>query len=110
MPARTPYEVANPLHYHEWHLWETVKRAPGKILIPDLLGHATNYVEHPELVAESRVNYASLVGRENVIAGAKCGFSSRAVAIRFEVGRPAAMWAEITAQMLGDAISVTNYR
>ncbi|MSR14594.1 MAG: methionine synthase [Gammaproteobacteria bacterium] len=72
------FEVANPRHYHEWHLWETVKLAPGKILIPGLLGHATNYVEHPEMIADYAVNYAKLVGRENVIAGADCGFSSRA--------------------------------
>ena len=55
-----------------------MKLPDGKILIPGFLGHANNYVEHPELIAEYIVKYASLVGRENVIAGADCGFSSRA--------------------------------
>lgn len=72
------FEVANPRHYHEWRLWESVKLPEGKILIPGLLGHATNYVEHPEMIADFIANYAGLVGRENVIAGADCGFSSRA--------------------------------
>ena len=73
------FEVANPRHYHEWRIWEDVELPDGKILIPGLLGHATNYVEHPELIADYIVKYAGLVGRENVIAGADCGFSSRAV-------------------------------
>ena len=72
------FEVANPRHYHEWRIWEDVKLPDDKILIPGLIGHATNYVEHPELIADYIVKYAGLVGRENVIAGADCGFSSRA--------------------------------
>jgi 5-methyltetrahydropteroyltriglutamate--homocysteine methyltransferase len=72
------FEVANPRHYHEWRIWEDVKLPDGKALIPGLIGHATNYVEHEELVADYIVKYASLVGRENVIAGSDCGFSSRA--------------------------------
>ena len=72
------FEVANPRHMHEWRIWEDVKLPDGKILIPGLLGHATNYVEHPELIAEYVERYAAIVGRENVIAGADCGYSSRA--------------------------------
>jgi 5-methyltetrahydropteroyltriglutamate--homocysteine methyltransferase len=72
------FEVANPRHYHEWRIWEDVKLPEGKVLIPGLIGHATNYVEHPDLVADYIVKYAGLVGRENVIAGSDCGFSSRA--------------------------------
>ena len=72
------FEVANPRHYHEWRIWEDVKLPDDKILIPGLIGHANNYVEHPELIADYIVKYAGLVGRENVIAGADCGFSSRA--------------------------------
>jgi 5-methyltetrahydropteroyltriglutamate--homocysteine methyltransferase len=72
------FEVANPRHYHEWRIWEDVDLPDGKILIPGLIGHATNYVEHQELIADYVVKYAGLVGRENVIAGADCGFSSRA--------------------------------
>lgn len=72
------FEVANPRHYHEWRIWEDVKLPDDKILIPGLIGHATNYVEHPELVADYILKYAGIVGRENVIAGSDCGFSSRA--------------------------------
>ncbi len=72
------FEVANPRHQHEWRIWEDIKLPEGKILIPGLLGHANNYVEHPQLIAEYIERYANLVGRENVIAGADCGFSSRA--------------------------------
>jgi 5-methyltetrahydropteroyltriglutamate--homocysteine methyltransferase len=72
------FEVANPRHQHEWKIWRDVPLPDGKILIPGLLGHATNYVEHPELIADQIELYAGIVGRENVIAGADCGFSSRA--------------------------------
>jgi Methionine synthase II (cobalamin-independent) len=72
------FEVANPRHQHEWKIWRDIPLPEGKILIPGLLGHATNYVEHPELIADQIELYAGIVGRENVIAGADCGFSSRA--------------------------------
>lgn len=72
------FEVANPRHQHEWRIWEDVALPEGKILIPGLLGHATNYVEHPQLIADYIERYAAIVGKENVIAGADCGFSSRA--------------------------------
>jgi 5-methyltetrahydropteroyltriglutamate--homocysteine methyltransferase len=72
------FEVANPRHQHEWKIWRDVPLPDGKVIIPGLLGHATNYVEHPELVADQLELYAGIVGRENVIAGADCGFSSRA--------------------------------
>ena len=72
------FEVMNPRHMHEWRQVEEVGVPDGKILIPGLIGHANNYVEHPELIAEYICNYASIVGKENVIAGADCGFSSRA--------------------------------
>jgi 5-methyltetrahydropteroyltriglutamate--homocysteine methyltransferase len=72
------FEVANPRHQHEWRIWETTRLTEGKILIPGFLSHATNFVEHPQLIADGIVTYAKLVGRENVLAGADCGFSSRA--------------------------------
>ena len=72
------FEVMNPRHMHEWRQLEEIGVPDGKMLIPGLLGHANNYVEHPELIAEYICNYAGIVGRENVIAGADCGFSSRA--------------------------------
>ncbi|HKX74581.1 MAG TPA: cobalamin-independent methionine synthase II family protein [Acidimicrobiia bacterium] len=72
------FEVANPRHYHEWKIWADLHLPEEKVLIPGFLGHATNYVEHPELIADGICNYASLVGRDRVVAGADCGFSSRA--------------------------------
>jgi 5-methyltetrahydropteroyltriglutamate--homocysteine methyltransferase len=72
------FEVANPRHQHEWKLWRDIAPPEGAVLLPGLIGHATNYVEHPELIADQIVTYAELLGRENVIASADCGFSSRA--------------------------------
>ena len=70
-------EAANARHEHEWRVWEQVKLPPGKILIPGVVSHATNVVEHPELVAERILRFAALVGRENVIAGTDCGLGGR---------------------------------
>ena len=75
---------------HEWRVWEDVKLPDGKILIPGVVGHASDFVEHPELVAERLVNYARLVGRENVIAGTDCGLGPR-------VGHPRIAWAKFEA-------------
>ena len=97
------FEVANPRHYHEWRIWEDVKLPEGKILIPGLIGHATNYVEHPELIADYIVKYAGLVGRENVIAGADCGFSSRA-SYAPEV-HPTVVWPKFHALAEGAALA-----
>jgi 5-methyltetrahydropteroyltriglutamate--homocysteine methyltransferase len=73
-------EAANPRHAHEWKVWETVRLPEGKILMPGLIDSLTNFVEHPELVAQRIVQYAKLVGRENVIAGVDCGFGTGASA------------------------------
>src|SRR5258705_8462616 len=70
-------EAANARHEHEWRVWEEVKLPEGKILIPGVVSHATNVVEHPELVAERIQRFANLVGRENVIAGTDCGLGGR---------------------------------
>jgi len=70
------FEAANPRHEHEWKLWETVKLPAGKSLIPGVISHSTVLVEHPELVAERIGRFAKVVGRENVIAGADCGFAT----------------------------------
>lgn len=72
------FEVANPRHWHEWKIWADLDLPDDKVLIPGFLGHATRYVEHPELIADGIGNYAGLVGRERVIAGADRGYSSRA--------------------------------
>ena len=73
------FEAANPRHEHEYHLFETVKVPDGKVLCPGVITHASNIVEHPELIAERIMRYTKLVGRENVMAGADCGFSSQAL-------------------------------
>jgi 5-methyltetrahydropteroyltriglutamate--homocysteine methyltransferase len=72
------FEVANPRHQHEWKIWRDIALPDDAVLVPGLLGHATNYVEHPELIADTIELYAGIVGRERVVAGADCGFSSRA--------------------------------
>jgi 5-methyltetrahydropteroyltriglutamate--homocysteine methyltransferase len=89
------FEAANPRHEHEYHLWEKIKLADGKVLIPGVITHASNIVEHPELIAERIMRYTKLVGRENVIAGADCGFSSQAT-YATEV-HPAVVWAKFEA-------------
>jgi 5-methyltetrahydropteroyltriglutamate--homocysteine methyltransferase len=89
------FEAANPRHEHEYHVWETIKLPEGKILIPGVITHASNIVEHPELIAERIVRFARRVGRENVIAGADCGFSSQATYTP-EVD-PRVMWAKFRA-------------
>jgi 5-methyltetrahydropteroyltriglutamate--homocysteine methyltransferase len=73
------FEAANPRHEHEYHLFETIKVPDGKVLCPGMITHASNIVEHPELIAERIMRFAKLVGRENVIAAADCGFSSQAL-------------------------------
>jgi 5-methyltetrahydropteroyltriglutamate--homocysteine methyltransferase len=72
------FENANARHEHEYHIWESLELPEGKVLIPGVITHASNIVEHPELIAERITRFARLVGRENVIAGADCGFSSQA--------------------------------
>ena len=93
------FEAANARHEHEYHLWETVKLPEGKVLIPGVITHASNIVEHPEYIAERIVRYAKLVGREHVIAGADCGFSSQAT-YHPEV-HPTVVWAKFQAMAEG---------
>ena len=87
-------EGANPRHEHEWRVWENVKLPPDTVLIPGVISHATNIVEHPELVAERIVRLARLVGRENVIAGTDCGFAQGPFYRRVH---PSIMWAKLEA-------------
>jgi 5-methyltetrahydropteroyltriglutamate--homocysteine methyltransferase len=93
------FEAANPRHEHEYHLWEKIRLVDGKVLIPGVITHASNIVEHPELIAERLVRFARLVGRENVIAGADCGFSSQAT-YTTEV-HPTVVWAKFEAMRDG---------
>jgi 5-methyltetrahydropteroyltriglutamate--homocysteine methyltransferase len=93
------FEAANPRHEHEYHLWETLDLPDDKVLIPGVITHASNIVEHPEYIAERLVRFASLVGRDRVIAGADCGFSSQA-SYRTEV-HPSVIWAKLEAMTQG---------
>jgi 5-methyltetrahydropteroyltriglutamate--homocysteine methyltransferase len=87
-------EGANPRHEHEWKVWQDVKLPPGKVLMPGVISHATNIVEHPELVCERIVRLARLVGRENIIAGTDCGFAQSPMYRRVH---PSIMWAKLEA-------------
>jgi 5-methyltetrahydropteroyltriglutamate--homocysteine methyltransferase len=91
-------EGANPRHEHEWKVWENAKLAPGQMLIPGVISHATNVVEHPELVAERIVRLAKFVGRENVIAGTDCGFAQGPFHRRVH---PTIQWAKLEALVEG---------
>src|SRR5581483_2878143 len=75
-PQAISFEAANPRHGAEWRVFEDVKLPDGKVLMPGVIDSTTNYVEHPELVADRIVRYAELVGRENVIASSDCGFAT----------------------------------
>jgi 5-methyltetrahydropteroyltriglutamate--homocysteine methyltransferase len=87
------FEAANARHEHEYALWETVKLPEGKIIVPGVVTHSTDVVEHPELVAQRIRRFASAVGRENLIAGADCGFGGRT--------HPQIAWAKLAALVEG---------
>jgi 5-methyltetrahydropteroyltriglutamate--homocysteine methyltransferase len=91
-------EAATPRHSHEWRVWQDVKLPEGKVLIPGVIAHTTAVVEHPETVAERLMNFAGLVGRERVIAGADCGFAQGAL---FQRQHPTIMWAKFEALVQG---------
>ncbi len=93
-------EQANPRHEHEWTVWQSVKLPPGKKLIPGVISHATNIVEHPELVAQRLVRLAKIVGRENVMGGTDCGFAQSPFAQRVH---PSIMWAKLRSLSRGRA-------
>lgn len=95
-------EAANPRHEHEWKVWQQVKLPPGKILVPGVVSHGTNVVEHPELVAERLMRFASCVGRENLIAGTDCGFAQEELNRRVH---PSVMWAKLEAMAEGARIA-----
>jgi 5-methyltetrahydropteroyltriglutamate--homocysteine methyltransferase len=97
------FEAANCRHEHEYHLWEKVNLPDGKVIIPGVITHASNIVEHPDLIAERLVRFAKLVGRERVIAGVDCGFSSQA-SYRTEV-HPTVIWAKFQALAEGARIA-----
>ena len=96
------FEAANPRHEHEWVVWKSVKLPPGKVLIPGVISHATNIVEHPELVAQRLVRLANIVGRENIMAGTDCGFAQSPFAQRVH---PTIMWAKLKSLAEGARIA-----
>jgi 5-methyltetrahydropteroyltriglutamate--homocysteine methyltransferase len=101
-PAAISFEAANPRHEHEWTVFEDVKLPEGKALIPGVIDSTTNYIEHPELVAQRIVRYAQLVGRENVIAGSDCGFATFASFLAID---PGITWAKLGAMAEGARIA-----
>ena len=98
-------ESANPRHEHEWQVWKNVKLPDGKVLIPGVISHATNVVEHPELIAERITRFANLLGRENVLAGTDCGFAQGTFYRRVH---PTVMWAKFEALVEGARIASTE--
>src|SRR6202022_2324135 len=96
------FEAANPRHEHEWKVWQAARLAEGKALIPGVISHSTALVEHPELVAERIMRFAKVVGRENVIAGADCGFATFAGSKEVH---PSIVWAKLTSLSAGARIA-----
>ena len=97
-PVGLSFEGANPRHAHEWKDWQDVRLPEGKVLIPGVLDTTTNFIEHPELVAQRIVNYANIVGRENVIAGSDCGFGTSAWGRKVETN---IVWAKLASMVEG---------
>jgi 5-methyltetrahydropteroyltriglutamate--homocysteine methyltransferase len=97
-PAGLSFEAANPRHAHEWTVWQDVRLPDGKVLIPGVLDSTTNFVEHPELVAQRITRFAELVGKENVIAGTDCGFATFA---GYHAVKPRITWLKLAAMAEG---------
>ncbi len=105
-PAGISFEAANPRHAHEWKLFETVKLPEGKVLIPGVLESKTNFIEHPELVAQRIGRYAKLLGRENVIAGSDCGYGTWVGQAAVD---PDVVWAKMAAMAEGARIATREF-
>jgi len=99
------FEAANVRHEHEWKVWQDVKVPEDRVLIPGVISHATNVVEHPELVADRLVRYANIVGRERVMAGSDCGFAQGPFTRRVH---PTIQWAKLKAQAEGAKIATAR--
>jgi 5-methyltetrahydropteroyltriglutamate--homocysteine methyltransferase len=105
-PSAISFEAANPRHAHEWKVFETVKLPEGKVLIPGVLESKTNFVEHPELIAQRIGRYAKLVGRENVIAGSDCGYGTWVGQAAVD---PDVVWAKMAAMAEGARIATREF-
>ena len=104
-PAGLSFEGANPRHEHEWKIWQEVKRPDGKVLIPGVLDSTTNFIEHPELVADRIARYAETVGRENVIAGSDCGYGTFILSRRVDAN---IAWAKLQALVEGAKLATSR--
>jgi 5-methyltetrahydropteroyltriglutamate--homocysteine methyltransferase len=96
------FEGANPRHEHEWAIWKEIKLPEEKMLVPGVIDSTTNFIEHPELVAQRIVNYANVVGRDRVVAGTDCGFGTFAVSNTVD---PKIAWAKLKTLSEGAAIA-----
>ncbi len=105
-PAGISFEAANPRHAHEWKVFETVKLPEGKVLIPGVLESKTNFIEHPELIAQRIGRYAKLVGRENVIAGSDCGYGTWVGQAAVD---PQVVWAKMSAMAEGARLATREF-
>jgi 5-methyltetrahydropteroyltriglutamate--homocysteine methyltransferase len=105
-PQALSFEAANPRHAHEWTVFETVKLPDGKILIPGVLESKSNFIEHPELVAQRIGRYAKLVGRENVIAGSDCGYGTWVGQAAVD---PDVVWAKLKAMAEGARMATKQF-
>ncbi|MBI2725654.1 MAG: cobalamin-independent methionine synthase II family protein [Polaromonas sp.] len=105
-PSYISFEAANPRHAHEWTLFESVKLPEGKVLIPGVLESKTNFIEHPELIAQRIGRYANLVGRENVIAGSDCGYGTWVGQAAVD---PDVVWAKMAAMAEGARIATKQF-
>ena len=105
-PAGVSFEAANPRHAHEWRIFERVQLPEGKVLIPGVLESKTNFIEHPELVAQRIGRYAKLVGRENVIAGSDCGFGTWVGQAAVD---PGVVWAKLQSLAEGARIATREF-
>jgi 5-methyltetrahydropteroyltriglutamate--homocysteine methyltransferase len=105
-PSAISFEAANPRHAHEWRVFERIKLPPGKVIIPGVLDSTTNFIEHPELVAERIGRYARLVGRENVIAGTDCGFGTWVGQAAVD---PDVVWAKLASMAAGARLASREF-
>jgi 5-methyltetrahydropteroyltriglutamate--homocysteine methyltransferase len=106
-PAGLMFPGANPRHGHEWKVWKGVRLPPDKVLIPGVIDSTTNFIEHPELVAERIERYAAIVGRERVVAGCDCGFGTFAGRVQVDTN---IVWRKLASLVEGAALASTALR
>jgi 5-methyltetrahydropteroyltriglutamate--homocysteine methyltransferase len=99
-PSAILFEASNPRHAHEWTLWRDARLPDDKVLVPGLLTTTSNYVEHPELIAQGICRFADIVGRERVLAGTDCGFGTFAGVGRVD---PEIAWRKLASLVAGAA-------